>query len=79
MNVLEPGQPPKEIGLVGIESVEHDVNVAVGMNGDHVVQEVEERGAPPALGVLGYDLAGGDLERREQGRRPAAFVRGQSR
>ena len=65
---------PIALGLVGLEIVEHDVDLAVGIIGDHVVHEVEELGAPPALGVLGFDLAGGDLERREQGRGPAAFV-----
>jgi hypothetical protein len=59
---------------VGLELVEHDVDLAVGVSGDHVVHEVEELGAPPALGVLGFDLAGGDLERREQGRSAAPLV-----
>ena len=74
VDVLVPDQPPIALGLVGLEIVEHDVDLAVGVVGNHVVHEVEELGAPPALGVLGFDLAGGDLERREQGRGATALV-----
>ena len=60
------GQPSIPFGLVGAEIVEDDVDLAIGVIGDHVVHEVEELDAPPALGVLGLDLAGGDVEGGEE-------------
>ena len=74
VDVLVAGPPAIALGLVGPQVVEDDVDLLVGIAGDHLVHEVEELGAPPAPGVLGLDLAGGDLERREQGGRAAASV-----
>ena len=74
VDVLVAGPPAIALGLVGPQVVEDDVDLLVGIVGDHLVHEVEELGAPPALAVLGLDLTGGDLERREQGGRAAAPV-----
>ena len=48
------------LGLWVLRLSRHDVDLAVGIIGGHVIHEVEELGTPPALGVLGFDLAGGD-------------------
>jgi hypothetical protein len=62
------------LGLWVLRLSRTDVDLLVGVGGDHLVHEVEELGAAPALAVLGLDLAGRDLERREQGGCAAALV-----
>src|ERR671938_815584 len=54
--------------LVGVEIVEDDVQLAVREGGNQAVHEAEEFDAAAALGMLGNNLACGNLERGEQGR-----------
>ena len=74
VNVFVPGQPPIPLGLVGLQVVENDVDLLVWVVGHHLVHEVEELDAAPALGMLGLDRAGRDLEGGEQRGRAAPLV-----
>jgi len=60
------GLEPIVIFLVGIEIVEHDVKLLVGIGGDHLVHEVEEFHPSAALTVRGRHLAAGDIEGGER-------------
>lgn len=62
-------EPPVAGRLVGIELVEHDVDLALPMGGDDAVHEVEELTTSAAFVVAGADLAGDDIEGGEQRRR----------
>src|SRR6476620_12278843 len=66
VDVLVPCQPQIPLRLVGLEVVEDHVDLPARVIGDHVVHEVEELEATPALAVLGLDRAGRDLEGGEQ-------------
>lgn len=73
---MHPGMAlqPGVVLLVGVEVVEHDVDVLAWIGGNDPVHEIEEVGAPAAGLVNGADLAGGDLESGEQGCRSMTFV-----
>src|SRR6516164_5773291 len=65
---------PTLVLLVGIEIIQHDVKLAVGKGGNDLVHEAKEFDAPAPLFVLAQNLAGRDIESREQGRRPMPLV-----
>ena len=68
-------QPAVAPRLVGVEVVEHDVDVAIGVIGvigDDLVHEVEELDTAPPTVVAGPDLAGRHVERGKEGGRAAA-------
>src|SRR5580704_9074740 len=48
MNVFVASQPAPALGLVGVEVVEDDVDLALGMGGHDPVHEVEKLNPPPA-------------------------------
>ena len=77
VHVGVPCQPQVALGLVGVEVVQHDVDLPVGVIGDDAVQEVQELEPAAALVVPGLDLAIGDVEGCEQHRDPvpSIFVR----
>ena len=62
-------QPAVPLWLVGLEVIEHDVDVAIGVIGHDLVHEVEELDPPPLTVVAGLDLAGSNVERGKEGRR----------
>jgi hypothetical protein len=74
MHVLVALEPAVVLGLVGVEIVEDDMDGGVRMRGDDIVHEIEEFDPAPAIFVGCRDLAGGDLERREQRRSAVALV-----
>src|SRR6516162_290683 len=62
------GEPAVGLRLMGVEVVEDDVNLPLGMRGHDAVHEVEELDAPAAPIVLGSHLAGSNVESSEQSR-----------
>lgn len=60
------GQPAVALRLVGVEVVEHDMDVALRVVGHDLVHEVEELDPAPAAVVAGPNLACGDVEGGEQ-------------
>ena len=74
MNVFVASQPAPALGLVGVEVVEDDVDLALGMGGHDPVHEVEKLDPPPALVVARHHLAADDIEGGEQGRGAVALV-----
>ena len=60
-------EPAILLGFVGVEIVEDDVDLPLGMLGHDPVHEIEELDAPAAAVMLGADLAAGDVEGGEQG------------
>jgi hypothetical protein len=74
LDVSLPGQPQIPLRLVGLKVVEDHVDLPVWLIDDHLVHEVEELEAAPALGMLGLDRAGRDLEGGEQRGRAAPLV-----
>lgn len=67
-------QPAIPLWLVGGEIVEDDMDLAVGMTGRDAVHEVEELATALMLEVGRLDLAGGDVQRGEQGRGAVPLV-----
>jgi hypothetical protein len=65
---------PALVLLVGIEIIQHDVKLAVRKSCNDLVHEAEEFDAPAPLFVLAQNLAGRDIESREQGPRPMPLV-----
>ena len=61
-------EPAVGLRLMGVEVVEDDVNLPLGMRGHDAVHEVEELDAPAAPIVLGSHLAGSNVESSEQSR-----------
>src|SRR3954454_2796742 len=57
-----PGQPPVPLRLVGVEVVEHDMDVAARVIGDDLVHEVEELDPASTPIVPGPNLARGDVK-----------------
>ena len=66
------GLEPRFVLLVGVEVVEHDVDVAIGVIGHDLVHEVEELDTAPPTVVAGPDLAGSHVERGKEGGRARA-------
>src|SRR5215475_11919823 len=60
--------------LMGVEIIEDGVQLAIWEGGNHAVHEAEELDTPPALGMLGNDLSGGDVERGKQRRGAVPLV-----
>ena len=56
MHVHVTLQPEVALGLMGREIVEHDMDFAAGVLGDHLVHKIEEFHAPPPFVVAGDDL-----------------------
>jgi hypothetical protein len=73
---VHPGMllQPTLVLLVGIEIIQCDVKLAVGKGCNDLVHEAKEFDAPAPLFVLAQNLAGRDIESREQGRRPMPLV-----
>ena len=67
-------QPAIGFGLMGIEVVQHHMQVAVRMVRHDLVHEVQELASPTAGIVAGFHLSGGHVQSREQGGRPVACV-----
>ena len=67
-------QPSVPLRLVGLEIIEHDVDLAVRVIGHDLVHEVEELDPPPAPIVSCLDLARGNVEGGEEGRRAVPLV-----
>lgn len=77
VGMLVPRQPAVALGLVGLEVVENDMDLLVGVVNHDRLHEGEERDPPAPFGMPGLDLAGPDVERGEQGAvaAPPVFVR----
>ena len=76
VDVPMAGQPAIVAGLVGVEVVEDDVDlqVGIGMGREDLVHEVEELDPAAALVVARGHEAGGHLEGGEEGRRAVPLV-----
>src|SRR5262249_7104627 len=74
MHVAMTGKPAVGLRLMGVEVVEDDMNLPLGMRGDDVVHKIEELDAPAAAIMLGSNLAGGDVESSEQRRGAVPLV-----
>ncbi len=59
---------------MGVEVVEDNMNLLLGMRGHDAVHEIEELDAPAAAVMLGSNLAGGDVESGEQRRGAVPLV-----
>ena len=59
---------------MSVQIVQDDMDLAARMFGYDAVDEVQELDTPAALVMAGFDQAGGDVQRRKQGRRAMAFV-----
>ena len=60
-------EPAVLFGLVGIQVIQHDVNLAACMLADDLVEEVEELTPSAAIVVSCLHLSCNDVERGEQG------------
>src|SRR6516164_9026828 len=60
--------------LMGVEIIEHDMQLAIREGGNHAVHEAEELDTAPPLGMLGNNPAAGDFERCKQGRGAVPLV-----
>jgi len=49
VDVLVPGQPAVVLGLVGVEVVEHDVDLGLGVGREDFVHEVQELASSTSL------------------------------
>ena len=49
-------QPAIVFGLMGVQVVENDMNLAAGIGGDDTVHEIQELDAPTAPVMAGFDL-----------------------
>ena len=67
-------EPAVALGLVGVQVVENDMDLAVGIGGHHAVHEVEELTAAPPFVVSGLNLAAGDVESGKQRRRAVSLI-----
>ena len=74
MHFRVPLQPTVVLRFVGIEVVQHNMDLAIRMGADHLVHEVEEFTAATTLIVCGLHQSRRNLQRREQCRRAVAFV-----
>ncbi len=66
VHVLVAGQPSVAFGLMGVEIVHDDMNLAAGVLGDDAVHEVEELGAAAALVMIALHQPRGHLQSRKQ-------------
>lgn len=66
LHLLVPSQPAIPLGLVRVQVVEDDMDLAPRMFGDHAGHEVEELDPPPPSIVSRLDQPGGDLQRSKQ-------------
>src|SRR5580658_4183434 len=67
MDSRMPLQPTVFLGLVGIQVVQHNVEITIRMRAHDLIHEVQKLSPPPSAVMAGYDLSGGDVEGREQG------------
>src|ERR1700677_601101 len=67
-------EPPVFFGLVSIQVVQHDVDVAVRVGGYNLIHEIQKLSPPPAMVMACDDLPGSDVESRKQGRGPVPLV-----
>jgi hypothetical protein len=67
MDVLVARQPTIVFGLMGVQVVQDDVNLAARMIDDDAVHEIQELDAPAALIMTGLDQARGNIEGRRTG------------
>src|SRR6201993_775791 len=66
MDVLVACQPAIVFGLMGVQIVENDMNLAVGIGGDDAVHEIQELDAATAPVMAGFDQTGGHFESRNR-------------
>ena len=65
MHVGVQPQPSVPLGLVRIQIVENDVNLAAPVVRDHVVHEIEKLSPPAPIVVSRPYLAGGHIQSRK--------------
>ena len=66
MHVFVAFQPAVIPGLVGIQVIENDMNLAVGVSSNDFVHEIQELASPPPLVVRRLHQTGGYFQRRKQ-------------
>src|SRR5579864_5898372 len=74
MHVRMPCQPHVPFRLMGGQVVEDHVDLVVLVLLHHTVHEIQELQAPPAFVMPTHDLAGSNIECREQGRGPVPLI-----
>ena len=74
MDVLVAREPAIRFGLVGVQIVQDDVQLAIGIVGDEAVHKMQKFDPPAAAVVTALDQSGGDLKGGEQRRGAVAFV-----
>jgi hypothetical protein len=58
VDILVPGQPPFAFGLMGVEIVQDDMNLATGVLGHDAVHKVEKLHAAPAPVMIAFHQSG---------------------